>query len=916
MVTGTLAVGVLGYTLSSYIPLLTRLRVRNADLMTYRAVLSSALEYTKHGVKNRWCFTDLWTRDSGVGCNLTHSRSVERLLLNAAAIAEIKQRTTIPQLPLVGLEKIEQTISVGTQGSLLAADHPLRVIIGAAGEKLGTLKFSIKRINSTSMPTAGTEVFVEITVQAENGLEMRSLMALYPRELNTFTLIAKGDLVLGSGDSLPASDWKDTNIRLDAKTFSDRASFQSSAGNRMITFLSPIFSNHNLILPNSGFTPLVFADQVLIGGGVYHLDPLNPGTLVAYRPEKYGDPSQTFLAQHPHFGGLLRGVQFEASTDLGLEYLFGSGLPDQPDKTLMERCIARNKYKSDLSTTQESQVAIRERSTGISNGDSSFSYQLGLTDHNEFRKGVAQPRVLSTVSTSALFQYAQFNSVGNTQSEDSTRAILRVSLEVPLGLGGGTGVQQLDVQLGANSELEVDFGEWRKDYFKTLADQKKAELDSADANYQTAKDKYDSALSQAQEPISDPATGATTTPTGGATTTPVTNGTTTERDAQQAARDAAQSVRVADQTERDAAKSTKDAAQSAWDTAQSAWQTAGSGNRPKLVLKTTAVASDKVGFQVLFQNESEFHHSNFDVSNLKIHFEVSDFGLDPLAQNVGGAGYRSIVNEEITGPNGSNNTLEFAKSAGRLTRASSGQGWTSLGEPTSQVAHTFPTESDPSDLESLCKNSAQGSSALAFAPPDNWNVSFAESSRTSWNFKPLPAAQSAVTFTGSQDGDFHVYSIAPQCVVKSSATLVAGFFTCDELVIESRATPLNMVGTFIVGKLTIDPSAVTSGITFANIYHPSSIALLKNKKILSKNGGGVCPSIPDHPVWHPNLGVVHLANTLKCTPAALSRRADNFTWTAVDPVCGLISGQMNTQCKVKFNPTYFKAVEFSRSDNL
>jgi len=170
---------------------------------------------------------------------------------------------------------------------------------------------------------------------------------------------------------------------------------------------------------------------------------------------------------------------------------------------------------------------------------------------------------------------------------------------------------------------------------------------------------------------------------------------------------------------------------------------------------------------------------------------------------------------------------------------------------------------------------------------------------------------------------FRVASIVGKCFIASSQAFVAGFYVCDELIIEPRKTQLRMVGTFIVSKLTIDPSAYVSGIVWSSIYHPQATLDLRQAKILQRKTSPslACSNLSTDskgaviPSWHPNPGLSQRADLLTCNAISLREKAANFRWTTVDPDCGIDPATpASTTCKNRV--IHFLIMEHARSGGL
>lgn len=219
------------------------------------------------------------------------------------------------------------------------------------------------------------------------------------------------------------------------------------------------------------------------------------------------------------------------------------------------------------------------------------------------------------------------------------------------------------------------------------------------------------------------------------------------------------------------------------------------------------------------------------------------------------------------------------------------------------LAGVAEDETDYAHLDVLCEEARSAAASQSFGGA-SWNVDFSGATRSSWNFAGDsssvlghdPVFDKTLTLDSGADGVFKVYSIAKECVIQASANLITGFYTCDSLRIEARQKPLRIIGTFIVGKLSIDPSAYKAGITWSSIYHPQVTQELRAVGVLKSVSGASC-NAPKNPIWHPKPSVQEVADRMSCNVISLRAKADPFQWTAVDPDCGLVSGASNTTCK-------------------
>ncbi|MBL6990636.1 MAG: hypothetical protein ISR65_12700 [Bacteriovoracaceae bacterium] len=218
--------------------------------------------------------------------------------------------------------------------------------------------------------------------------------------------------------------------------------------------------------------------------------------------------------------------------------------------------------------------------------------------------------------------------------------------------------------------------------------------------------------------------------------------------------------------------------------------------------------------------------------------------------------------------------------------------------------------------------------ALQASPtPSEINPDFSPGAFYSWNFRPssmkfqykpkdgseslwesiystgTESVLNSLEVNDSNESIVHVYSILDKCVVKSSANQVMGFMTCRNLIIESRSTPLEMIGSFIVDQLTISPS-VTSTITWRTVYHPGALVTLKRVRAmgnpLDENDNiSNCYVQANSPTWNiVSADLKKMDRFEKCAGMFLAKDADPFNWTSFNPHEGITeAGQIINQRK-------------------
>ncbi|RYZ88014.1 MAG: hypothetical protein EOP06_11710 [Proteobacteria bacterium] len=124
------------------------------------------------------------------------------------------------------------------------------------------------------------------------------------------------------------------------------------------------------------------------------------------------------------------------------------------------------------------------------------------------------------------------------------------------------------------------------------------------------------------------------------------------------------------------------------------------------------------------------------------------------------------------------------------------------------------------------------------------------------------------------------------------------------------------MGTFIVGRGYIDPSAAAAGVFFKSIYHPEATTLLRDPAngILQTYDNQFCSAMPSFPIWWPDLSAQETSTLRSCNTISLREKADPFTWTTVDPDCGVRAGTRDVSCKK--HATRLLVREISRESDL
>lgn len=333
------------------------------------------------------------------------------------------------------------------------------------------------------------------------------------------------------------------------------------------------------------------------------------------------------------------------------------------------------------------------------------------------------------------------------------------------------------------------------------------------------------------------------------------------------------------------------------------------------VKRTRSVSNSKVNFNVSVENPGSLLDVNGVLVNPEIALKTYDSGyIDGGFIGNRGDAWRNNNNQRFLENPNLARTLNFTVNANN-----------SAVNPATGVPIATPT--DYEDLGDLCMNARDALESQAFGMSDA-NVSFAASTRLSWNFAGTGSETSATktdplvnsiqfdgnnAVAGAGNTSFQVRSIVGTCTIKASANFVTGFFACNRLVIEQRTTPLRIIGTFIAGNVVIHPSAYSAGIVWSSIYHPQAVMDLRKEGVLKRlSDGGQCVSSISSPVWNPVPSIQEVVDRMKCNVISLRAKADPFQWTSVDPDCGMLAGHSNMSCKKRL--VRFFVIEQSREE--
>jgi hypothetical protein len=906
--------------------------------------------YTLYAVKERWCMDKVWGKDkacsssSDMNNSLTNALNLERLLWSTPTENDIitRYKKIYGKNPPVAprLDKVTHTLNVSDLDAL-GINHPLNLIVNENIKQcINKISIEIERQNPGVIKPQGDEVYLIITVKGlgdfslfskcdknQKSMSLSGLVIIYPRTLNQFALIKAENL--------------------------DVAGLKST-GAKGINFLGPVYVQGDLIIPDKGSYSVAFRDKVKIGEGL-----LKNGSNT-FVPKSFGGKADTFLNQLSTLSGISNGIGLDGEIDGGLSKLFG-GTYQYPKNTNMAACTNRQKLKEQFSLTKDSRVFIKG-SAGL--------YRIGLSQSNELReykiygpdskgffvKDITDDRVTGANGSPKYNSYFgnQFNINYNVRTT-SDYPVMEFVLELSSKTGNTTNDYNFSkILLGRDTELNIEFankGFYAAKYAEinlpptAYLDTNKLEtmkLGPTEATknllsfYDKLKDECeDSVFKAANKPDL----------IGHKFCLKVIN--VGKADAVDCKAD------MDKKDEKDCEKAQariEDAGKDYFDEElkiQEAIKVL-SEAPPTLKIQTTTVLSNQNDVKFFFTNEANFGNPFLaHIEALKYRIDAFDFAIENSPNNtVYGLRTKAVMrpgpNEDVTF---NQNAINF-----EIDRAFNGSfkkivtktddnlevdnkiqnnfsNWVLLRKnPMFMPADlsTYYPENGLSvaDAKKLDEECAVDISAAA---PPSWDISFTDTTQFSWLYNltssgisitdpskttPLPN----YTFDASNnDMKVGFYSGVPTrsivvtCTVKSNINFIFGFYVCENLVIEPRVTPLDIVGTFIVKNLTIDSSASNAGVNFYSIWHPGAIAILQANKHLRREyavppSGNTACDFKDLAGWNPKLTDDINGDFLSCSPAKfLYQGANNFNWTTVDPELGIESsavGQATTQSKI------------------
>lgn len=930
---------------------------KTSNVVGLRFTLNSAADYVIYGVRQKFCFTNdnLLLNQVGSACNLANTGSVERLIMS------VEQENFIRQLvadgknvgPLepnaisqnkIRLKSIERYLDI----SKATAAHPLFPVlqslrsfrdVNGQALQVKALRVVLTRNESIHLPKSGREVYINARVELVSGLSAKealrignkelavnSQIVIYPREVGSFALLVPQDLYMDR-------EWKATMGAGDVSLhkFTSRKELGTNTG---LVFQSPVFVNRNIVLPKDtagadatpddiNYSAVTFADRVYLGNG----DIMTANG--RYVPRTMGQMGDRFWADVRTFGGFLRGIENDGGLDAGLVSFADKTKSIAVDKTLMAKCqdlgnsIANkdNLFKSELSARlRDEDINEAEYRIYLSNWNQ-FSPQGNALQMNKAKWGNGKATLSSSYYNDAVVAVQFVLGDRMVEAQMPKRGTLKLEPEV-----GSAALEKSLKDKVTSSQSNYDAAKAALDSMNKNLSDLRSDLKSKEILLAAEMDKP-LEPEKPKEPEREVASDGREVKEGGEVPETPKEPVVDDTDYRDLALVSSLNSQITSlkkaisdaQAGISSQDSTVNLASKQLDSDKTNLNTylLQKANPPVFEISTSPVKSgmwweqpDKLTIDVKASNVKNLLDKDGNYSDPIIAIQAYD-STYYKSKPVGDVNPKLLryLNLKFQ------NNYKEIRFPGNMSA-----------DPAGSSAITLAEGGDMAELEQQCQE-ARGTMTSASFGGAGWDVSFAATARTSWNFagdssstiKADPALNTLEIVDTRETATFQVRSIVGKCIIRKAANFVTGFFTCDELEIESRGTPLRIIGTFIVGKMKIHPDAIKAGINWSSIYHPQATRELRaagNPRILRSFSGASCNAPDEEPIWHPIPSIKTVSDRMACNAISLRGKADPFQWTAVDPDCGIAPGATasNTTCKRRL--VRFFVVEQSREGGI
>ena len=353
-------------------------QIETDEFILFKETIQSVLKYTVFGVERKYCFDENW--DYKLICGqLTYERSSERILLSNVELnlleKFIEDQNKLGKHP--GCTEADKTCyQEGREDCRKCLDLPERL----ADIKLNTFEREFNHTNlKDSKQFILADYFEKYTGDNDDGIELKNLkititdkasiykaqglekyieikveskvkdrgkskkytvtwnLALFPRELNSFSLLLGKDIYFYDEQQSLLGDVEDgeptcVSSPVESTKFSEIEKDKKSEY-KGLTFQSPVFVNGNMHFKKDSnkFTPVHFVDKLFLGRGnlLYNREE-------AFVPKKAGS---LFDYKEFNVGGFYKGILLEDS-DKGLE-VFSGQAPCDDNRAAMIGCRAQ-----------------------------------------------------------------------------------------------------------------------------------------------------------------------------------------------------------------------------------------------------------------------------------------------------------------------------------------------------------------------------------------------------------------------------------------------------------------------------------------------------------------------------------------------------------------------------------------------
>lgn len=981
IVLGTsLVIGLGIWSIQSLMPSLFQQTIRTADLLAYRLALNSAVDYAAYSIQERRCVTDTWM-ESAETCDPSHKGSLERLIMSEMAFESAnvaRAKASPPKPPFTPFEGDEYSREVAL--SQITPKHPLYLAIqGLPQDSVESITLSAKRIRSIHAPSSDGRIMISIRAELNmakgalrkivraSTLYTEALFGFFPRELGSMALIVANDLILNEGSTPSYGTANRGNFYL---PYINAAEKDQKKG---INFHSPVFVNGSIVGLSDDqvdtqqlYSPVTFSSKVYLGNGTFKKGSQD------FTPTPAKSGRMQLLSSLKSMGGFKSGLSIDGRRDIGLDVLSGRSNGSYND-TLMQRCLARNNVLSDLTRSVRSSLLVRRNGSLSKNGKggTDVAYSIALSGQRDngvdyFNEFVPQDANGSLEGTgSGVLSKSDGWRTGGIEYTEPTGAkpVSKITIEV-----GPTSSAQFNMAAGSTLKLRPDVIQSLQNAVNGASNSLESDkskrdtlvnstIPSAKNTYQQKRsdawkeyysntvpvpdlppvyDLYDMISNRTIEDLNESAAANKT-------------GFQTKKESYATAKSELTKLR----NELNELNSQIALAENALQAAQAQLAAATNADPGIEIALDTSMRNGDNGTPVAQPNQLELKISTrgdaYLPNEIAIKIEAYDVSYRLCPNGNNGTMQLCSVRQSTSDPaTNTQDNLHFRNGEIKLVKNTSGtyqdENW--ISNVNWQAAHPTTRNSSAAkwvpladgfnygELDTKCSATTAGT-ALAFGVAD-WDESFAQATRKSWNFADPSQASGNIDWnpnlgtleiTSAMANTFHVRSIIGTCLIRADTTFIAGFFTCDRLTIAPRSTKLTIVGSFIVSSSSIDPSVYNKGIDWYSIYHPQAIEILRARGILNPNinpglsgSAATDPSItgtcdmPSDPIWNPYPSLNALSRVFRCNPAALRQKADNWTWTLVDPNQGLRSGDATMSRKERVYRLLIR--EFSRSTNL